>query len=538
MAEDPRQVATSVRQDSLLDKTWVRLVIALGVLVALALIGYSLWLGLRWYLRPNTGLTIVQRKDLVQGLASVGQALAVGLTGAAGFIGLLFTWRNLRQARESTQRTLELTEQGQITERFTRAIDQLGTTDDKGKKKLEIRLGGIYALERIDKESPKRAYHGTVMEVLTAYVRENSRWEPKEASTATLSTKEDTEREKEGFEQDAESTLRRRLPADIRAILVVLKRREEDSVPEEHRVLLDLQGADLQGADLQEANLQEAILCGSNLQGTDLQGADLQEANLQGAILWGSNLQEARLRGADFREANLQKANILRATLRDAKLLRANLQEATLQSADLQGANLLGANLQEANFLRANLQEASLLSADLKEANLQGANLQEAYFQEANLRGALLRLADLQEASFLRANLQGANLQKADLRGTNLPLADLQGANLQEANLQGAKPRGANLQETNLQETNLQGARLRGADLRGADLRGADLQEASLLGANLQGANLRGTKGLDQKQIERAIGDNKTTLLPEGLHPPEMWGKSAEEQFGLVHGDL
>ena len=45
----------------------------------------------------------------------------------------------------------------------------------------EVRLGGIYALERIDKESPERAYHSTVMEVLTAYVRENPPWPPKSA---------------------------------------------------------------------------------------------------------------------------------------------------------------------------------------------------------------------------------------------------------------------------------------------------------------------------------------------------------------------
>jgi hypothetical protein len=118
----------------------------------------------------KSDLSITERKDLVQGFASVAQALAVGLTGAAGFIGLAFTWRNLRQTRESTQRTLELTEQGQITERFTRAIDQLGATDDDRNPRLEIRLGGIYALERIARDSPERDY-STVMEVLTAGLR-------------------------------------------------------------------------------------------------------------------------------------------------------------------------------------------------------------------------------------------------------------------------------------------------------------------------------------------------------------------------------
>ncbi len=41
--------------------------------------------------------------------------------------------------------TLHLNREGQITHRFTRVIDQLGQTGDE---KLDVRLGGIYALER------------------------------------------------------------------------------------------------------------------------------------------------------------------------------------------------------------------------------------------------------------------------------------------------------------------------------------------------------------------------------------------------------
>jgi hypothetical protein len=58
--------------------------------------------------------------------------LAQILGGIAVGIGIYFAWGNLITARE-----------GQITERFTRAIDQLGNPS------IEIRLGGIYALERI-----------------------------------------------------------------------------------------------------------------------------------------------------------------------------------------------------------------------------------------------------------------------------------------------------------------------------------------------------------------------------------------------------
>ncbi len=65
---------------------------------------------LQWYLGPTkdrANLDATERKDLVQGLTSVVQAAAFFLTGVAAFFGLFFTWRNLRQTREHTEKQLE-----------------------------------------------------------------------------------------------------------------------------------------------------------------------------------------------------------------------------------------------------------------------------------------------------------------------------------------------------------------------------------------------------------------------------------------------
>ena len=64
-----------------------------------------------------------------------------------------------------------------MTDRFTKAIEQLGSD------KLDVRIGGIYALERIARDSAKD--HPTVMEVLTAFIREHSRepWPPSDAAS-------------------------------------------------------------------------------------------------------------------------------------------------------------------------------------------------------------------------------------------------------------------------------------------------------------------------------------------------------------------
>jgi hypothetical protein len=98
-------------------------------------------------------------------------------------IGIPLLWIRTRaadrQARAANEQArianvqAKTAEQGHITDRFTKAIEQLGS------EKLAVRMGAIYALERLSKDSPED--HWTIMEVLTAYVRDNAPWPPKEA---------------------------------------------------------------------------------------------------------------------------------------------------------------------------------------------------------------------------------------------------------------------------------------------------------------------------------------------------------------------
>lgn len=75
--------------------------------------------------------------------------------------------------------TLVFNREGQITERFTRAVEQLGN------ERTDVRLGGIYALERIARDS--RRDHEPIMEILSAYAREASRRHgPLARSSSTL----------------------------------------------------------------------------------------------------------------------------------------------------------------------------------------------------------------------------------------------------------------------------------------------------------------------------------------------------------------
>jgi uncharacterized protein YjbI with pentapeptide repeats len=360
--------------------------------VGIVLFGLVLGVVLDWYINPRTA---TQKKDLVQ-------ALALITAGVAGAVGIFFTWRGQRITEESLETTRNLTSEGQITERFTHAIDHLGDTDDDGQPRLEVRLGGIYALERIARDSPERDYT-TVVDILTAYVRKNAARRPKDSSRST-SVRDVAHKPKPEAEDiptpvsvGPPRVVLRTLSADIQAILDVLMRLEEDRTSEKGRVQLDLRNTDLGGAYLTNPHYK------ANLQGAILQAASLKEGWIQSANLQDANLQEADLRGASFMHSDLRDASLRGADLRGADFMWADLRKAALEEADLRGAHL---------------QEVNLQGADLEAADLKGANLEAVYLHGADLQGAYLRRANLQGAHLREAFLEKAKLTESQLAAT------------------------------------------------------------------------------------------------------------------------
>ncbi|MET8947213.1 pentapeptide repeat-containing protein [Streptomyces sp. NPDC004542] len=220
-----------------------------------------------------------------------------------------FTWMTIRQASTEQQ----LARDGQVTDRYTAAVANLGDTAE------EVRIGGMYALERIAQDSPRDA--PTVVQVLAAYVRSHS---PK-ARPGTL-----------GDGQPAN---------DVQAALTILAAPLAENTP------VDLHSADLHGAVLPDAHLD-----GANLDGTNLTNANLRGAGLDGAILTGANLGSADLRGANLHGAVLGMG----------------------QKTPLAGVQRYGASFFSTDLTLANLTGANLTGADLSHANLGGAILNRA----------------------------------------------------------------------------------------------------------------------------------------------------------------
>ncbi|MFJ9822266.1 pentapeptide repeat-containing protein [Streptomyces sp. NPDC101151] len=256
--------------------------------------------------------------------------VALGAGGLA-VIGILYTHRTWQQARER-----------QVTDRYTKAIGQIASD-----KPVE-QLGGIYALERIMRDSPKD--HATIVEVLAAFVREHAPV-PNEPSVHERGVRLARRLLRAGLSvvapRHGRSTVRVVLlprPSEpVQAALTVLGRRPRDR-DEPFRLQLNI---------------------------TDLRGATLVNAHLEGANLIGNHLERARLQGARLQGADLIGARLIGAYLEGADLIGARLISARLEGADLNGANLNGADLNGAHLERADLKGAHLEEADLEGAHLE-----------------------------------------------------------------------------------------------------------------------------------------------------------------------
>ena len=136
-----------------------RLLLSLQSLVRVA---WKLLIFPFWLFQQIPGLFAREDKDsrtfAIDVVKTIISALGLIATLLAG-IGLIVNYFN-------SQAEMQLTQQRLITERFSKAVEQIGS----GKE--EVVIGGIYSLERIAKDSPKDQW--TIMEVLTSYIRKNS----------------------------------------------------------------------------------------------------------------------------------------------------------------------------------------------------------------------------------------------------------------------------------------------------------------------------------------------------------------------------
>jgi uncharacterized protein YjbI with pentapeptide repeats len=313
--------------------------LAIAAFVAIVMAGVVLWLAPKLVIDP-LNLAGTSRADAENNIrtAFIGFLVAIGAAGS-----LIYTARTYSLSRES-----------QVTDRFTKAVEQLGHAS------LGVRLGGLYALSRIARDSPQDA--PAVVKVMCQYARAESRRQ------TALQQVSDSLRQRRNL---------RRLPRSIdpaSGIFGMDIRADISEAVSEAALLsqklpplsLQLTGIRLDGAHLGGMIAYEAVLDGCSMRRAVLSGVDLRQSWIRYSQLQGSWFAEAKLQGAVFSYSRLEGADFRWSHLEGAMFYGTSLIDAKFDGAYLSGADLRGAKgLTATQLEKAILDSETLLPQSL-----------------------------------------------------------------------------------------------------------------------------------------------------------------------------
>lgn len=199
-----------------------------------------------------------------------------------------------QQQVDIAQRQADTAQQGLRNERYQKGAEMLGS------EVLSVRMGGIYALQRLAKEHPEE-YHIQIMRLLCAFVRRPTPDKDYEAELYNnLRGK---------VHHNIEGPIARE---DVQGAMQAIGTRgdQEVELEKDQEFQLDLSHArlrhmtlrylNLYGANLYNTDLFDAILVFTDLTSAWLSEATLSKAKLLGTILSGSTLIKARVSGTIF----------------------------------------------------------------------------------------------------------------------------------------------------------------------------------------------------------------------------------------------
>ncbi|MCA8835572.1 MAG: pentapeptide repeat-containing protein, partial [Proteobacteria bacterium] len=248
------------------------------------------------------------------------------ITGlVALFGGIIAILRSETNEREATT-----AEQGLITDRINKATEGLGKKDGKDPV-IEVRLGALYALERISQDSLRD--HVQIMEILCAYIRYNSPLPDKKIEIDQLS-KQKPPRE------------------DIQAALNIIGRRDR-GINGKNRIKKE--AAEGYRINLSECNLFSAQLNNANLNGAIFHDTRMERVTIKNTKLIGSEFIFTSMRWIDIRDTDLSDSYIFtsdmsRGSIRDSIFTRAQLEILDLEHTFIKTAKIIAVQSNRSNF--------------------------------------------------------------------------------------------------------------------------------------------------------------------------------------------
>lgn len=253
----------------------IALILAISVGIPTGVDIYQSWANLEAKERAKTGIELIQLMATIVG-------------GVAIFWNIVIARRQLAASQEQS-----------VTERFSKAVEQLGH------EQLSVRVGAIYSLGRIARDSPRDNW--SIMEILSVFVRERRGLPPGERLAQKPLT----------------------IDRDVQAAVIVIGRRDTTCDLESEPLFLNY-------TDFRKISFAE-----DNFYNIRFHCSDFREANF-----YAANLEKTK-----FWRSCLMKAVLFKANLRDADLVEADLREADMRECILTGADIKKANLEGARHL-------------------------------------------------------------------------------------------------------------------------------------------------------------------------------------------
>lgn len=419
---------------------------------------------------------------LSQDVTTAGQlsagALIVALLGAPFLI-----WRTM-----IAHQTLGFQKEGHITDRISKAVEQLGAV--KNVKKLvptilkdenlaieetipniEVRIGAILSLERIAQDSviyDNGRDHVRIMEILSAYVRNNTNdeaidfhlpdWSECEIVPDTLKYEfqkilGDTNVTENGaildsklYErnlrfgrlQEARSAVREWLEEtvfpdiseDIVLALKVIGRRTSKQRSIERKWLAGTRQSS--GTKMKKAatanDTEDAFADGYRI---DLRGVNLQKINLSDLDFSGTLFDNARLEGSNFANCLLIGVSLYDTNLIGAHLYNVDLTSATGRSTKFESAYLCASTMNcvrffDCDFNGVNFSNSVMISADFERSRFICSSFVSAEMRDCKFMNTNLFFSYFAPVKAVGTDFSGANMKQADLTNANLEGAEIQ----------------------------------------------------------------------------------------------------------------
>ncbi len=274
---------TTNLRNSLLTFSWYRGLIL--IVIAVVLLGLA---GAYFDIAHNSSTfldwlritrTSIESTDVESGSTTVRN---LGLFVAAFFALYIAAWRSVVAGRQT-----EIARQDLLNERYQKGAEMLGS------EVLAVRLGGIYALQRLAEDYP-RQYYVLVMRLLCAFIRHPT---------------EDGCIESNEWYDDEGEVHYSQLREDVQTVLSMFCCRDQEKVDleKENGFKIDLSRSNLKGAVLTGLNLSGSNLSYAKLHGAYLVCVDLSQADLALSILYNAQVQGSNMFGATLLETDVSE---------------------------------------------------------------------------------------------------------------------------------------------------------------------------------------------------------------------------------------